>query len=92
MQRKPSVLTVDDDASMGKVLGALLTQAGFEPRHVLSGAEALSAVEAQPFDLVITDLRMPGMDGMALLAQLALRWPDVPVLMLTAHGNVPLAV
>ena len=92
MTRKPSVLTVDDDASMGKVLGALLTQAGFAPHHVRSGAEALAAVEATPFDLVITDLRMPGMDGMALLAQLTQRWPDVPVLMLTAHGTVPIAV
>ena len=92
MERRPSVLTVDDDASMGKVLGALLTQAGFEPRHVQSGAEAIAAIEAQPFDLVLTDLRMPGMDGMKLLTQIGQRWPEVPVLMLTAHGTVPIAV
>jgi two-component system response regulator AtoC len=92
MSRTPSVLTVDDDAALGKVLGALLAQGGLAARHVVSGADALAALEAHPFDLVVTDLRMPGMDGMALLAQVALRWPDVPVVMLTAHGNVPLAV
>ncbi len=92
MPRKPTVLTVDDDAAMGKVLGALLAQAGFEPRHVRSAAEALGELATRPFDLVVTDLRMPGMDGMALLAEIASRSPDVPVVMLTAHGTVPLAV
>jgi two-component system response regulator AtoC len=92
MQRKSSVLTVDDDASMGKVLGALLSQADFAPRHVQSGKEALAALEGGLFDLVITDLRMPGMDGMALLAELVQRWPDLPVIILTAHGTVSLAV
>ena len=92
MTRRASVLTVDDDAAMGKVLGALLAQGGLEPHHVREGTEALAALESRPFDLVVTDLRMPGMDGMALLAQLVARWPDVPVIMLTAHGTVPLAV
>jgi two-component system response regulator AtoC len=92
MARKPAVLTVDDDAAMGKVLGALLGQGGFEPTHVRSGADALDALARRPFDLVVTDLRMPEMDGMALLGEIAARAPDVPVVMLTAHGTVPLAV
>jgi two-component system, NtrC family, response regulator AtoC len=86
------VLVVDDDAALGKVLTALLSQAGLGADHVSSGREALVQLEKRPYDLVLTDLRMPGMDGMALLLELARRWPDVPVIMLTAHGNVPLAV
>jgi two-component system response regulator AtoC len=92
MVAEASALVVDDDASMGKVLSALLSQANFDARHVLSAAEALAELDAHAFDLVITDLRMPGMDGMALLEQLSRRWPDVPVILLTAHGTVPLAV
>jgi DNA-binding NtrC family response regulator len=86
------VLTVDDDVAMGKVLGALLSQEGFAAHHVTSGAAALETLETRAFDLVVTDLRMPGMDGMALLSEIATRFPDLPVVMLTAHGTVQLAV
>jgi two-component system, NtrC family, response regulator AtoC len=86
------ILVVDDDAAMGKVLVALLSQAELQSEHASSGADALARLEKRPYDLVLTDLRMPGMDGMALLGELARRWPDLPVIMLTAHGNVPLAV
>src|SRR5580693_504289 len=92
MQRKPNVLIVDDDASLGKVLYALLSQADLAPRHVPGGKEALDALATHSFDLVITDLRMPGMDGRELLDQVAAGWPELPVIVLTAHGTVPLAV
>jgi DNA-binding NtrC family response regulator len=87
-----SVLVVDDDVAVGTVLVALLVQAGMEAAHVTSGAAALRSVEDRPPDVIVTDLRMPGMDGMQLLAQLAAGRPDVPVIVLTAHGTVPLAV
>jgi two-component system response regulator AtoC len=87
-----NVLIVDDDAAVGTVLGALLRQAGLAPHHETSGAAALAALERRPFDLAITDLRMPGLDGMALLGHLRRAWPELPVVMLTAHGNVQLAV
>jgi DNA-binding NtrC family response regulator len=87
-----SILVVDDDAAMGQVLTALLSQAGLHADHVSSGPDAIARLEKRPYDLVLTDLRMPGMDGMTLLAELARQWPDLPVIMLTAHGNVPLAV
>lgn len=92
MQKRKSVLVVDDDAAMGKVLTALLTQDGMDSKHVPGGPQALAALDGAPFDLVITDLRMPGMGGMALLAELTRRRPELPVVMLTAHGTVPLAV
>ncbi len=87
-----SVLVVDDDTAVGTVLVALLVQAGMSATHVANGEAALRALAGKPADVVLTDLRMPGMDGMQLLSQLAERSPDLPVIVLTAHGTVPLAV
>src|SRR5450631_1573056 len=87
-----TVLLVDDDPSVLKVLGALLAQDGLEPVLANSGSEALALLEARPIDAVITDLRMPCMDGMQLLAELSERWPEIPALVLTAQGTIPLAV
>jgi two-component system, NtrC family, response regulator AtoC len=92
MSNKPTVLLVDDDVAMGKVLTALLRQADLDPKHVPSGQDALSLLERRPFDLVLTDLQMPGMDGMALLSEIKKAWQEMPVIVLTAHGSVPLAV
>ncbi|MDQ3031141.1 MAG: sigma-54 dependent transcriptional regulator [Myxococcota bacterium] len=74
------------------VLASLLKQAGHEAHHVSSGEEALAALTSRGIDLVITDVRMPGMDGMELLGEVKQRAPDVPVVLITAHGSVPLAV
>ena len=87
-----SILVVDDDAAVSKVLCALLEQEGYRATHVGSAEAGLEAMERRPVDTVVTDLKMPGMDGMAFLREVRIRWPDVPVLMLTAHGTVPLAV
>ena len=86
------VLLVDDDPAVGKVLGALLTQAGIDNQFAPNAAEALAALQQRPFDVVVTDLRMPGMDGLELLRRVAASWPETSVVMLTAHGTVPLAV
>jgi DNA-binding NtrC family response regulator len=89
---KPEVLLVDDDPAVAKVLAALLGQEGILAHEVRSGAEALAFLESRPADVVVTDLRMPGMDGMELLGRVTGAWPEIPVIMLTAHGTVPLAV
>jgi two-component system response regulator AtoC len=86
------VLVVDDDAAVGTVLAALLVQAGMRATHVASGEAALKALSRAPADVVVTDLRMPGMDGMQLLSRIAATWPDLPVIVITAQGTVPLAV
>jgi two-component system response regulator AtoC len=86
------ILVADDDPALGVVLEALLRQAGFAPRVVTSGEAALQILEQHAFDAILSDVKMPGMDGLALLDQLARRRPDVPVVLLTAHGTVPLAV
>ncbi len=89
---KQRALLVDDDAAVRTVLAALLRQGGIEAIEAASAAEALALLDEGAADVMVTDLRMPGMDGMELLARASKTWPDVPVIMLTAHGNIPLAV
>jgi len=88
----PSVLIVDDEPTLGKVLASLLAQAGIQSKTAGSAREALGVFAAIGPDAVITDLRMPDMDGMELLRELKRMAPSTPVIMLTAHGSVPLAV
>jgi two-component system, NtrC family, response regulator AtoC len=87
-----TVLVVDDDAAVSAIFARLLGQDGIEALAARSGAEALTLLETRAVDVVVSDIRMPGMDGMQLLAAVQARWPELPVLMLTAHGSVPLAV
>jgi two-component system response regulator AtoC len=87
-----NVLVVDDDRAVGTVLVGLLRQAGHDAAYVGSAEEALARVSSRPVDVVITDLRMPSMDGMELLEKLAEKAAGVPVIMLTAHGTVQTAV
>ncbi|MEM9456143.1 MAG: sigma-54 dependent transcriptional regulator [Myxococcota bacterium] len=92
---RPRILLVDDEVNIRRVLGALLKQAGFEVHAEPDGEAALGRVSSAPsgtFDAVISDIRMPRMDGMALLRALTEEDPGLPVIMLTAHGSVDLAV
>jgi two-component system, NtrC family, response regulator AtoC len=92
MSSKPSVLVVDDDAAVSRVLAALLGQGGFEASLASSAEAALAALDAAPVDLVLSDVRMPGRSGLELLKLLKERQPELPVVLITAHGTVPLAV
>ncbi len=87
-----AILVVDDDIAIGKVLVALLEQRGLDAVHVASAHEAVRALDARPYDVVLSDVRMPGMDGMALLDHVGSRFPGLPMIFLTAHGSVALAV
>src|SRR4051812_22754418 len=87
-----NVLVVDDDPAVGKVLSAQLAQAGIACRHVPDAATALTQLRERPVDVVITDLRMPGASGLELLAEITAHWPEIPVILLTAHGSVGAAV
>jgi DNA-binding NtrC family response regulator len=86
------VLLVDDEPAVGKVLAAQLKQAGFGATWVDNAEAALAEVGRRAYDVVVTDLRMPGLDGMGLLERLANEQPDLPVVMLTAHGDLKTAV
>ncbi|MNG94823.1 Transcriptional regulatory protein QseF [compost metagenome] len=91
--RKPAnLLLVDDDPSLLKLLGMRLTSEGFHVITAESGQEALRLLGREKIDLVISDLRMDEMDGMALFAEIQKHQPGMPVIILTAHGSIPDAV
>ena len=85
------VLVADDELNMRRVLEAMLRREGYDVVTAANGAEALSGMTAG-VHTVITDLKMPVLDGMALLKRLSAEYPDVPVVMITAHGSVENAV
>jgi len=86
------VLVIDDESAMRFTLEAVLSDAGFAVETQDGGAAGLAAFEARGADVVITDLAMPGVDGMRVLAAMRAQDPSVPVLMLTAHGSERVAV
>jgi len=86
------ILVVDDEPNLRKVLGALLEGAGHATSRAASAREAFDLVRSQDPDLVITDLRMPEADGMELLSWIRRDFPEIPVVVLTAHGSIDLAV
>jgi two-component system response regulator AtoC len=88
----PRVLVIDDDASLRFTLEAVLSDAGLSVETADGGAAGLAAFEARGADLVLTDLAMPGVDGMQVLTRIRAQDPSVPVLMLTAHGSERVAV
>lgn len=82
------VLVVDDSSSVRDLLTAVLTQEnGYEVVEASNGKEALAQLEQQPFQLVISDIRMPEMDGISLLAAIRARFGTLPVIMVTGFGN-----
>ncbi|MEH0834258.1 two-component system response regulator GlrR [Pectobacterium cacticida] len=91
-RKTASLLLVDDDPSLLKLLGMRLTSEGFSVNTAQSGQEALRLLTRETFDLVISDLRMDEMDGMALFAEIQRYQPGMPVIILTAHGSIPDAV
>ncbi|MDP3156666.1 MAG: sigma-54 dependent transcriptional regulator [Archangium sp.] len=92
MSDAAAVLVVDDDEAVGKVLAALLSQDGHRATWVGSAEAALATLEKKAYDAVISDVRMPGLSGLELLKLVRVKWPELPVVLLTAHGTVPMAV
>ncbi|MNZ36178.1 Transcriptional regulatory protein ZraR [compost metagenome] len=86
------VLLVEDDRALRQALGDTLEIGGFAYRAVGSAEEALEAVKSDAYSLVISDVNMPGMDGHQLLAHLRRQYPQLPVLLMTAHAAVERAV
>ena len=88
---KPHILLVDDDASLLKLLSMRLSASGYQISCAESAEEALEVL-SEKIDLLVTDLRMEGMDGMALFKQVQRLYPQLPVVIITAHGSIPEAV
>lgn len=92
MKRKARILLVDDDVSLLKLLGLRLKSEGFAVTTASSGAEALAWLEQERPDLVLSDLRMDGMDGLALFARIQRQHVGLPVIIMTAHGSITDAI
>jgi CheY-like chemotaxis protein len=81
------VLVVDDDAGICRTLAEILSAEGCSVETARDGAEALARVEASHFDVVLTDVVMPKMDGHELFCEIRKRFPSLPVLMMTAFHH-----
>ncbi|HEY2029201.1 MAG TPA: sigma-54 dependent transcriptional regulator, partial [Myxococcales bacterium] len=86
------VLVVDDEQSLRKVLAATLSREGYQVEVAEDGEEALIVLERDGADVIVTDLVMPKMDGLSLLRRVVQKHPDVPVIVVTAHGKIDSAV
>lgn len=92
MTRPVTIAIVDDEPDMRESISQWLVLSGFETQSFASAEEALKVVNADWPGIVITDIRMPGMDGMAFLKRLMSMDSGLPVIMITGHGDVPMAV
>ncbi len=90
--KKPSILLIDDDDSMRRVMEFSLAEAGYRVQTAASGEGGLRLFEKDSFDAVITDITMPGMNGMEVLAKLRLGDARLPVIIITAYGTIESAV
>jgi ATP-dependent Lon protease len=88
----PRILLVDDEQIARENLTIVFESDGYEVTAVGNGLEAVAAMEQNPADVVVSDLKMEGMDGMELLQVLRQRWPDTKVIMLTGYATVKTAV
>ena len=81
------VLVVDDDAVVGHSINRVLTGQGYQVRETVSGMEALEELGHQRYDMVFTDIRMPGMDGLDMAARMKTSYPEMPVVVITGYGT-----
>jgi two-component system C4-dicarboxylate transport response regulator DctD len=86
------VMIIDDEPHLRITAGQTLELAGYAPESFDSAEEALASLEPDFPGVVVSDIRMPGMDGMALLREAQLRDPDLPVILITGHGDISTAV
>ncbi|MFZ1036929.1 MAG: sigma-54 dependent transcriptional regulator [Smithella sp.] len=87
-----NILIVDDEFNIRLVLSAMLKKEGYGVASATDGLEALQILKAGKIDVVVTDLKMPNLDGMGLLNCITKQYPEVPVIIITAHGSVATAV
>jgi len=90
--KKASILLIDDDDSLRRVMEFSLIEAGYRVKAAAGGEEGLRLFESGSFDAVITDITMPGMNGMEVLAKIRERDANAPVVMITAYGTIESAV
>ena len=87
MSTKLQVLVIDDDAVVGRSFDRVLSEKGYEVSTAFSGEEALDTIENTEFDVVFTDIKMPGMDGLEVAEQIKAKCPWTPVVVVTGFGT-----
>ena len=87
MQPRRKILVVDDQESMRVLLQDMLEEIGYEVSLAEGGMQALKMLEESQFDLVLSDLNMPEMDGSVLLKEIKARYPGLPVVIITGYGT-----
>jgi len=87
MNTKLQVLVIDDDAVVGRSFDRVLSDKGYEVSTALNGEQALETMENKNFDVVFTDIKMPGMDGLEVTERIKARCPWTPVVVITGYGT-----
>src|SRR2546425_8425479 len=85
---KQFILVVEDDAPMCELLTSFFSEKGYEVSTVQDGEAALARLEQQDYALVITDIKLPGMSGLELLARIRVDWSEVAVIIMTAFSSI----
>lgn len=88
MDRNSRILIVDDEEIVRLGLSRALREVFRNVEEAVSGSEALRVMEGHPFDVVLLDLRMPGMDGMMVLRTIKERWPEIEVVVVTGYPSI----
>ena len=84
---EPSILLIDDEEAFVTTLQERLEMRGFQARVALDGQSGLDMIAEEPPDVVVLDLRMPGLSGVEVLRPIRKQWPGIPVIMLSGHGS-----
>ena len=87
MSTKPQVLVVDDDAVVGRSFDRVLSKKGYEVTTAITGEDALNNHNVEDFDVVFTDIKMPGMDGLEVAERIKAKCPWTPVVVVTGYGT-----
>ena len=87
-----SILIVDDELLIRDLLYDFFVNQGWQPSMAENGQKAMDILEKQDIDLVLTDIRMPGMDGLELTSEMREKYPEIPVIIMTAYPSVESAV
>jgi CheY-like chemotaxis protein len=87
MNTKTQVLVIDDDAVVGRSFDRVLSDKGYEVSTALTGEEALKDMESTDYDVVFTDIKMPGMDGIEVAERIKAKCPWTPVVVITGYGT-----
>jgi excisionase family DNA binding protein len=91
-RRRPHVLVVDDEASIRGLLAKTLALADYEVETAVDGSAAVDRLRVAPVDLLVTDLKMPGVDGLALIREARRLYPALPVIIITAYSSEASAI